>query len=448
MGLGEQLRSAIERMRNSSSIDRGTVKEAVKDLQRALISADVEISLVLQVSRHIEEEAFKDLPTGVNRREHVIKVTYDALAEAMGGTPKIPNKPKKIMLVGLFGSGKTTSAGKIARWYAKRGMKVGMIAADTYRPAAYEQLEQVSKAAKVGFFGIKDEKDAAKVVGQALQNMKGFDLLICDSAGRSALDDGLVEEVKAIDAAFSGDEKWLVVGADIGQTAKKQAKAFHDAIGVNGIVITKMDGSAKGGGALAACHATNAPVYFIGVGEKIDDLQEFDAQRYLSRIMGYGDISGLLEKIKEAQEEEMIDAEEMMAGDFTIETFYKQLKAARKIGPLNKIADMMGLGAQMPKEMLEVGEEKLGGFKVIIDSMTVEERRNPELLNRSRIARISKGAGKSQENVRELIRQHRTMAKMFKQLKGLDEKKLQKGGIQGLLGKMRGAGKKKKLRLR
>src|SRR3989344_4894507 len=251
----------------------------------------------------------------------------------MGGTPDIPNKPKKIMLVGLFGSGKTTSAGKIARWYAKRGMKVGMIAADTYRPAAYEQLEQVSKAAKVWFFGIKDEKDAAKVVGQALQNMKGFDLLICDSAGRSALDDGLVEEVKAIDAAFSGDEKWLVVGADIGQTAKKQAKAFHDAIGVNGIVITKMDGSAKGGGALAACHATNAPVYFIGVGEKIDDLQEFDAQRYLSRIMGYGDISGLLEKIKEAQEEEMIDAEEMMAGDFTIETFYKQLKAARKIGP-------------------------------------------------------------------------------------------------------------------
>jgi signal recognition particle subunit SRP54 len=448
MGLGDQLRNAIEKLRNSSSVDKDAVKEAVKELQRALISGDVEISLVLQLSKQIENEAFKDLPKGVSRREHVVKVLYDSLAEVMGGSPSVPEKPKKIMLVGLFGSGKTTTTGKLAKWYSKRGMKVGVIAADTFRPAAYEQLEQVSKIAKVGFFGIRKEKNAAKVVKEALANMKGYDLLICDSAGRSALDNELVEEVKEIDKAFDAEEKWLVIGADIGQTAKKQAKAFHDAIGVNGIIITKMDGSAKGGGALTACHATEAPVYFIGIGEKVDDLQEFDAQRYLSRIMGYGDLAGLLEKIKEAQEEEEIDVEEIMQGEFTIETFYQQLKAARKIGPLNKIAEMMGMGAQIPKEMLEVGEEKLNGFKVMIDSMTVEERRNPEVLNKSRIARIGRGSGRTQEQVRELIRQYRTMAKMFKQLKGLDEKKLQSGGLQGLLGKMKGAGKKKRIKFR
>src|SRR3989344_1360919 len=355
MGLGEQLRNAIETLRNSSAVDKATVKEAVKELQRALISADVEVSLVLQLSKHIESEAFKDLPKGVSRREHVVKVLYDSLADVMGGSPKIPEKPKKILLIGLFGSGKTTSVGKIAKWYAKRGMKVGVIAADTFRPAAYEQLEQVSKTAKVEFFGIKGEKNAAKVVREVLPKMRGFDLVICDSAGRSALDDGLVKEVKEIDEAFGAEEKWLIISADIGQTAKKQSKAFHDAIGVNGIIITKMDGSAKGGGALAACNATNAQVYFIGMGEKVDDLQEFDAMRYLSRIMGYGDIAGLLEKIKEAQEDEEIDVEEMMEGEFTIESFYQQLKAARKIGPLNKIAEMMGVGAQVPKEMLEVG---------------------------------------------------------------------------------------------
>ena len=448
MGLGEQLRNAVEKLRNSSAVDKDTVKEAVKELQRALISSDVEVSLVLQISKHIENEAFKDLPTGVSRREHVIKVLYDALADVMGGSPSIPEKPRKIMLVGLFGSGKTTTTGKLAKWYAKRGMKVGVIAADTFRPAAYEQLEQVSKTAKVEFFGIKGEKNAAKVVGDMLPKMKGFDLVICDSAGRSALDNELVDEVKDIDRAFGAEEKWLIISADIGQTAKKQAKAFHDAVGVNGIIITKMDGSAKGGGALAACHATNAQVYFIGMGEKVDDLQEFDAMRYLSRIMGYGDIAGLLEKIKEAQEDEEIDVEGMMQGEFTIESFYQQLKAARKIGPLNKIAEMMGVGAQVPKEMLEVGEEKLNGFKVMIDSMTVEERRNPELLNKSRIARIGRGSGKTQEQVRELIRQYRTMSKMFKQLKGLDEKKLQKDGLQGLFGKMKGVGKKKRLKLR
>ena len=186
----------------------------------------------------------------------------------------------------------------------------------------------------------------------------------------------------------------------------------------------------------------------MGTGEKPDDLQAFDAQRYLSRIMGYGDLQSLLEKAKEVQEEEELDLEGLMEENFTLKTFYKQLKAARKMGPLSKVMDMMGLGAQLPKEMLEVGEEKLDGFKVMIDSMTEEERNDPEKFNRSRIARVAKGAGKTQQEVRELLKQYKNMAKVFKQFKGIDQKKLEKGGVQGLLKKFKGFEKKRKLKLR
>ena len=304
----------------------------------------------------------------------------------------------------------TTSIGKLAHWYSKRGLKVGVIAADTFRAAAVEQLEQIAKLAKIEFFGIKGEKDAAKVVKKGVEKFKGYDLIICDSAGRSALDNELTKEIKEINNLFDADQRWLVLGADIGQVAKKQAKAFHESVKVNGVIITKLDGSAKGGGALAACHQTNSPVYFIGMGEKIDDIEEFDATRYLSRVMGYGDLQTLLEKAKEIQEESEFDLEEILKGEFTMETFYQQLVSAKKLGPLGKVAEMMGLGTQVPKEMLEVGEEKLNGFKIIMDSMTIQEKQNPEIINKSRIARVARGSGKNQEEVRELLKHFKTTA--------------------------------------
>ncbi len=427
MGFGENLRKAMEKLRNSTSLDKETVKEVVKELQRALISADVEISLVLKLSREIEEEAFKDLPGGINRKEHIIKTAYDKLAGLLGGSAKAPEKPEKILLVGLFGFGKTTTAGKLAKWYAKRGLKTAVIAADTYRPAAVEQLRQVAEKAKVGFYGNTKEKNAAKVVKEGLEKLKGYDLLICDSAGRSALDAELSKELKQIDSAFGSKEKWLILGADVGQVAKKQANAFHEIVGVNGVIITRMDGSAKGGGALAACSSTNSKVYFIGVGEKLDDLQEFDPTRFLSRIMGYGDLESLLEKAREVQEEEGLDAEELLSEEFTLDTFYKQMKAARKMGPLDKVMDMMGMKQQMPKEMLEVGEQKLDKFGHIMDSMTQKEKRDPEIMNKSRIARIAKGSGTKQEEVRELLKNFKRMKKMFSQFRNMDEKQLQEG---------------------
>ena len=448
MGLGEKLRDAMEKLRNARHLDKDLVKEAVKELQRALIASDVEVSFVLETTKKIEQASFEKLPEGIKRREHILKVTHDQLSALMGGQHSPPETPKKILLVGLFGSGKTTTVGKLANYYQKRGQKVGVIAADVYRPAAYEQLEQIAKKVNAKFFGIKKEKNAAKVVQEGLkqyQNEK-VDLIICDSAGRDALDAELTKEIKGVNDALKADEKWLVLGADIGQLAKKQATAFHDAVGVNGVIITRMDGSAKGGGALAACAATKSPVYFIGTGEKANDLEEFDATRFLSRIMGYGDLHGLLEKVKEAEIQEM-DVESLMQGEFNLDIFYQQLTATRKMGPLNKVMDMMGLSAQIPKEQLEMTEEKLNDFKYMIDSMTKNEKQDPEKqLSKSRIERIAKGSGKKEEDDRELIKQYKQMKKVFKRMKKLGnvqdfgDKKIQK-----LLG---GFGKRKKMKLK
>jgi len=445
MGLGEKLRGAMEGLRKATVMDKGMVKEAAKGIQRALIASDVEVGLVLELSKSIEKEALKEkLPKGMTRREHVLKVTYDHLVELIGGkaTPA-PEKPKKILLVGLFGSGKTTSVAKLAKHYMKKGLKVGVIAADTYRPAAVEQLEQLSAKARFGFYGNKKEKKAAKVVKEGLKQLKGFDLVIADSAGRSGLDKELAKEIKEINKEFNPDEKWLVLGADAGQLAKKQARAFHETVGVNGVIVTRIDGSAKGGGALAACATTKSPVYFLGTGEKLDDLELFDADRFLSRIMGYGDLAALLEKAKEITSED-IPVEELMKGEFNLDVFYKQLEATKKMGPLDKVAEMLGMKMQLPKEMLEMTEEKLHGFKVIMDSMTKEEKHDPEKINKSRIERIAKGSGKTEKDVRELLKQFKQMQKMFKKFSRFDEKKLErmskKGQGMDLAGIMKGFG--------
>lgn len=427
MGLGEKLREAMESLRKATAFDKDTIKEAIKEIQRALISADVEVQLVLDLSKKIEQEAFKELPKGLTRREHILKITYDLLVELIGGeNPEAPEKPKRILLVGLYGFGKTTSTIKIAKYYSKRGLKAGVICADSYRPAAFEQLQQLAEKTKIPFFGNSKEKNAAKIVEQGLKELKGFDLIIVDSAGRDAFNPELVNEIKAIEKVFKPEQKWLVIGADVGQLAKKQAIAFHEAVGVNGVIITRMDGSAKGGGSLSACNIAKCPVYFIGVGEKADDLEEFDAQRFLSRIMGYGDIAGLLEKAKEIEELHELSPEEILQGEFNLEIFYQQLKATKKMGPLNKVAEMLGMKMQVPKEILETTEEKLDSFKVIMDSMTKQEKQNPDLLNHKRIERIAKGSGKSEANVRELLKQFKQMQKVFKRFKGLDEEKLEK----------------------
>jgi signal recognition particle subunit SRP54 len=452
MGLGETLRKAMDKLQGAATIDKETVKEAIKEIQRALIAANVDTTTVFTISKKIEENAFGEINGQLSRREHVTKITYDALIEMLGGKTT-PENPKKILLCGLFGSGKTTACGKVAIYYKKRGKKVGVICADTFRPAAYEQLETNAKVAGAEFFGIKGETNAGKVVKEGIKKLeaRGCDIIICDSAGRSGLDDELVKEIKEINNAFNAEEKWLVLGADIGNLAKKQAQAFHNAVGINGVILTRMDGSAKGGGALVACNETGASVYFISTGEKVNDFEAFDANRYLSRIMGYGDLQGLLEKAKEA-EIENLNPEDLLKGNFNLRMFYEQLKATKKMGPLNKVAEMLGLSVKLPKDMLEAGQEKMDTFKIIIDSMTEQERTEPEVINRNRIERVAKGAGVKVEEVRELIKQYKQMKKMFKKFKGIQSEKAMKNfgekGLSDVLRQMQAKKAHKKFRLK
>ncbi len=423
MALGEKLRGAMERLKSSVLLDKNAVREAVKDIQRALIASDVEVNLVFNLSKEIENRAMKEPPKGMSRREFIIKQTYDLLVELLGGSHELPVQPKRILLLGLFGQGKTTSAAKLATWYKKRGRSVGLICADVHRPASFEQLQQLSEQVGAGFYGDKKEKSAAKIALSGIEHLKKHDLLILDSAGRSALDEALIQEIRDVKNAFNPDQVWLVLSADIGQLAKKQARAFHEAVGVNGIIISKTDGSSKGGGALAACAETRAPVYFIGTGEKISDLEVFDANRYLGRIMGYGDLEALLEKAKEISEESELSPQDVLQGKFTLKVFYKQLEAARKMGPLSKVAEMLGLKTQLPKDQLELGQEKLDSFKVIMDSMTNQELNEPELVTRSRVERIARGSGKKPEEVRELLKQYRQLKKVFEKFKKIAGKK-------------------------
>ncbi|HLC36398.1 MAG TPA: signal recognition particle receptor subunit alpha [archaeon] len=446
MGLGDKLREAIDKLQKSRHVDKDLVKEVIKELQRALIASDVEIALVLELSKHVEEEAFKELPEGINRKEHIVKTAHDALVKVLGGIEQFPPKePKRILLTGLFGSGKTTTSGKIGKYYKKRGKKVGVIAADTYRPAAHIQLKTLAEQAGLSFYGNENEKKSHKIVEEGLKALEKekIDLIIVDSAGRSGLDEHLTKELIAVNEKLNPDYSFLVISADIGQIAKKQAIAFNESIGINGVIITKMDGSAKGGGALAACGESKSPVYFIGTGEKLDDFQEFDATRFLSRIMGYGDLQALLEKVKEVEVKEQ-DVEAVLQGKFNLQIFYDQLKAARSMGPLGKVMEMLGMSQKLPKEAMEIGEQKLDSYKVIMDSMTKQEKIDPELINSSRIERIAKGSGKKTEEVRDLIKQYKQMKTMFRSLKNLNPEQMQEGK-EFDMSKVFGKGMKKKL---
>jgi signal recognition particle subunit SRP54 len=450
MGFGENLRKAFDAFSSLRVVDKESVKILTKELQRALISADVDIETVLSLSKQLESAALAEtIPNGLTRKEHLISLTYDALVDLLGGKEsKVPEKPTRILLVGLFGSGKTTTCGKLAHYYQKRGLRVGIIAADTFRPAAIDQLEQLTKTIPgVLLYANRNEKEASRVVREGIVDLmsKGVHTIIVDSAGRSALDPELVDEVKRIHSVLKPENVWLVLGGDVGQQAKKQASAFHDAVGVNGVILTRMDGSAKGGGALSACRATQSPVHFIGMGEKVNDLEAFHADRFLSRVMGYGDLKGLLDKMEDLKLEggEMANP---MEGPFTLQTFYTQLESTRKMGSLSKVAEMLGFGMNIPKTELEVGEEKLDKYKAMMDSMTKHEKRDPETITSSRILRVAKGSGTNENDVRDLLKHYRQLKKMMNQFKHMDEEKLKNPkGMQKLMKQFQ---KPKKIKLR
>ncbi|MHB8606091.1 MAG: signal recognition particle protein Srp54 [Thermoplasmatota archaeon] len=459
-GLGDSLRAMLKKVAAAGVIDEKLVKEIVRDIQRALLSSDVNVRLALQLSKSIEKRALEEKPpAGQSGREHVIRIVYEELVKVLGKPKDIGLKGQTIMMVGLYGQGKTTTCGKLAKYYQKRGMRVGLIAADVHRPAAYEQLKTLSEQTRAYFYGEPDAYKgqdaaasqvaghvAARIVKKGLAELKPkCDVIIVDTAGRDKLESGLIDEMKEVFEVARPNEKFLVLDAQVGQQAGPQAQAFHDAVQVTGVIITKLDGTAKGGGALSAVSVTSAPVVFIGVGEKIDDLEKFDPARFISRLLGMGDIETLLEKAQEAMGDEAAaeeTAKRLMKGHFNLVDMREQMDMLSNMGPLSKVFEMIpGMGAmkgKMPKGQMEETQRRFEQFKVIMSSMTRHEMENPGEIKSSRLRRIAMGAGVEPHDVKELLKYYETSKKTMKSIGS--NKKAQKalmkqfGGIEGMGG--------------
>ncbi|MDD5337378.1 MAG: signal recognition particle receptor subunit alpha [Candidatus ainarchaeum sp.] len=437
MDLGKKLREELAKIANLPVVDESVVKRLIKELQRILISSDVNVKLVFELSKKIENRALHaEKMDALTLRDHVLKVVYEELVTFMGEGSSPRMDRHKILLLGLYGSGKTTSAAKLAYFYKSRGLSVALVGADVERPAAQEQLRQLAEKIGVRYYTTMGEKDASKVVERALGEAKE-DIMIVDSAGRSAFDAQLATELRAISETLKPDETYLVMNADIGQVAGRQAEQFSTIAPLTGVIVTKMDGSGKGGGALSAVAATKAKIAFIGVGEKTDDFEVYEARRFVGRLLGMPDIKGLVEKIENVQKEEAL--EEMEGEELTIENFYKQLKAAKKMGPLGNVLGMMGMG-DLPKEALQTGEVKMKKYEAIINSMTKAERKDASLIRKSnsRVERIAKGAGCTPQDVKGFLNEFEKMEKMmnmFKKNRGFRkqmEKMMKGGGMKGL----------------
>jgi signal recognition particle subunit SRP54 len=422
--LGSSLYEAIRKVFRASVIDEATVKELVHDLQKALLQADVNVQLVLDISKRIEERALKEkVPPGVSRREHLIKVVYEELTRFLGEKSipiKIePGKRKVIMLVGIQGSGKTTAAAKLARYFQKRGLKPAVVCIDTYRPGAYAQLQQLANRINVPFYGDLKAKDPVKVAFDGLKQFGDKDIVMIDTAGRHKEERELIEEMKMLEKSLKPDEVMLVIDGTIGQQATVQAKAFHEATPIGSILVTKLDGSARGGGALSAVAATGAPIKFIGTGEKVEDIESFVPSRFVGRLLGMGDLETLIEKVHEAEVKVPgKKAKAILSGKFTLTDMYEQFEAMKGMGTFRKLLKMLpGMSYNIPEDMLNTAEGRLEKWRVMIQSMTSEEKDDPKIFNASRMKRVAKGSGTSEKEVKELLKQYVMMRRMLKTLR-------------------------------
>ncbi|MAF34540.1 signal recognition particle protein [Candidatus Woesearchaeota archaeon] len=423
--LGQGIRGTLQKVAKALFVDEKLIDALIKDIQRALLASDVNVQLVFDLSKRIKERAKAETAKGLTKKEQLINIVYEELTAFLGGDGKelkVESKPFKILLVGLYGSGKTTASGKLAKYFTKRGKKTAILGLDTMRPAAMDQIQQTVKGTGIRALIDQDSKDPVAIYKNYEDAVNKHDVAIIDTAGRDALSDDLIDEISKIKEAVDPDEIFLVMSADIGQTAKKQADAFHDHCGITGVIITKMDGTARGGGALSACAATDAPVHFLGVGEKIDDLEVFDAKRFVGRLLGMGDLASLVEKAQGAVTEE--DAKDMekrlLKGEFNLLDLYNQMEAMNKMGTLGNLVEMIpGMGQlKLPKDAINVQEGKLVQWKRAMDSMTKKELEEPDVIDSNRVKRIATGSGVKQDDIRGLIKQYKQSKKMVKLLKG------------------------------
>lgn len=422
--LGSSLYGALRKVLRAPVVDEAVVKELARDIQRALLQADVNVKLVLEMSKQIEERSLKaKVPPGISRREHVIKVVYEELTRFLGEKPvplKIePSKRNVLMLIGIQGSGKTTASAKLARYYQKRGLKTAVVCADTYRPGAYAQLSQLAQRTNIPLYGEPKNKNPTKIALNGLKQFADKEVVIIDTAGRHKEEKSLIHEMKTLETTIKPNEVILVVDGTIGQQAATQAKAFNDATPIGSILVTKLDGSARGGGALSAVAATKAPIKFIGTGEKTQDIEPFVPARFVGRLLGMGDIQSLIDKVREAEVE--VPEKKMRAfltGKFTLTDMYEQFEAMKSMGPFKRILKMIpGMSYNIPDDMMDQAEDRLKKWRFIMQSMTPDERDKPKIFTASRIRRVARGSGTAEKDVKELLKQYTMMKKMMKTIR-------------------------------
>ena len=444
--LGSSLRSTLDDLRGKSRISEDDVDNIVKEIQRSLIQADVDIELVRELSDSIKQRALEEEPPGgTSPRDWVLRIVYEELVDLLGESTELPLEEQTILLAGLYGSGKTTTAGKIAWWFSKKGLRPAIIQTDTDRPGAYDQAKQLAEEAEVDYYGDPDADDPEKIAEEGLLETADADVQIVDTAGRDALNQELIDQIERIEKTADPDRNMLVIDAAMGQSAKEQAQEFEETIGIDGVIVTKVDGTAKGGGALAAVNETNSTIGFLGTGETVKDIERFESSSFVSRLLGMGDLEQLAERVERAMEEtqaedEDWDPEEMLEGQFTLKDLRKQMEAMNRMGPLDQVMDMIpGLGGgmmdQLPDDAMDVTEERMRDFEVIMDSMTEEELENPRVVGASRTRRIARGSGKPEDRIRELLEQHKMMERTLKQFQGMGDadmermmKQMQQGG--------------------
>jgi signal recognition particle subunit SRP54 len=456
--LGSSLRGTLDKLRGKSRLSEEDVDEIVKEIQRSLLQADVDTALVMDLSDSIRERALQEEPPGgTTARDHVLRIVYEELVKLVGDSTELPLESQTILLAGLQGSGKTTSAAKMAWWFSKKGLRPAVIQTDTFRPGAYDQAKQMAERAEVEFYGDPDADDPVEIAREGLAATEDAEVRIVDTAGRHALEDDLIAEIEEIEREVAPDHSLLVLDAAIGQGAKDQAKQFEESIGIDGVVISKLDGTAKGGGALTAVNETGSTIAFLGTGETVQDIERFEPSGFISRLLGMGDLQQLTERVERAmaetqEEEEDWDPEDILKGEFTLKDMRRQMSAMNKMGPLDQVMDMIpGMGGgimdQLPDDAMDVTKDRMQTFEFVMDSMTEEELEDPRSIGASQVERIARGSGTDQETVRELLEQHRMMSRTLKQFQGMGDgdmqrmmKKMQQQGGGGMGGMGGGGG--------
>ncbi len=442
-GLAERLQATMQKITGKGKISEQDVKEMMREVRFALIEADVNLKVVKSFVKTVSERAIgQDVMKSLTPGQQVVKIVKDELTQLMGGEQNpiqfARKSPTVIMMVGLQGAGKTTTTGKLATVLRKsHNRKPLLVAADVYRPAAIQQLETLGKQLTMPVFSMGTEVSPVEITKQALAHAKeeNLDVVLIDTAGRLHVDEALMDELKQIKELSSPEEIFLVVDSMTGQDAVNVAKSFDDALGITGVVLTKLDGDTRGGAALSIRSVTQKPIKFIGTGEKMDALEPFHPERMASRILGMGDVMTLIEKAQATVDQDKAKEleQKFMDQSFTLDDFLDQMAQVRKMGPLDEILGMIpGMNKMKGLENAKVDEGQMAQIEAIIRSMTKEERTNPDVMNASRKKRVAAGSGTTLPQVNRLLKQFADMKKMVKQMTGMQGKGRKKNRMPNL----------------